>query len=349
MKKKVCVSISHLMSLLLVYIVNILLFLAFRSYFFLMMLSLFTALTPLSFYAAWRLPDFISGSIVSAKEIIRQGDETEVVISITNRSRLCALRGTWLLSVGNSFYQTLDSQKLVLSVPPRGKKQFCLTVTVTDLGRIVFSCEEFFITDLLGIFTIHAACAMERSLFALPRSADAAQCELPDACSGAAELSESSRKGNDYSEVSDLRTYQPGDRTRDIHWKLSARQSGLMVKERVSLSGSEHLLLLELPSDKQQAQKLLTEGYHKIKALLDRHMPMRILIWNNRQFSFENYCCHSTEELESAYCEIFRTDLCAHSCSMLHEYMKNCYPQLESYLCVMPVEDSVQLEIYVNG
>lgn len=349
MKKKIHVSLFHLSAFFLVYITNILLFLAFRSSFFLTMLLLFTALVPLSFCMAWRIPDFISGNISLEKGIIRQGEEAEVIVSVVNRSRLCALRGTWILSVGNSFYQTSDSQKLVLAVPPYGKKQFFMTVTITDLGRAVFSCREFSITDFLGIFSIHMECDMENALFVLPRPEESPQDELTNIGPGITESPEILRKGNDYSEVSDIRTYQPGDRPRDIHWKLSARQTGMMVKERVSLSGSEHILLLELPANKQQAQKLLTEGYLKIKMLLDRHMPVRILLWNNQQFAFESYSCGNTEELDSAFCEIFQTDLPAHTGDMPRQYLKNCCPQLESYLCMTPKNDTVQLEICYNG
>ena len=348
-KKRVRISLLHLLAFLIAYIIHILLFLAFRSYFFLNMVVLFTALVPLSFYVAWRLTDFVTGTVAFEKETVRQGEQTEVVFSIVNRSWFCALRGTWLFTIGNSFYQTFDSQKLLLSVPPRGKKHYKMTVTLTNLGRIVFACNDFFITDFLGIFTIHTGCTIENRLFVLPKSDGSSQEELPDVYSGVAELSESQRKGSDYSEVSDIRTYQPGDRPRDIHWKLSARQSELMVKERVSLSGSEHVLLLELPDDRQQAEKLLTAGYHKIKGLLDKHMAVRLLVWNNYQFSFESYSCTCINELETAFCEIFQTDLLSHSSDMLHQYMKNCYPQLESYLCVMPKNDSVAMEICVNG
>lgn len=348
-KKRVRISFLHLLAFLFVYSMNILLFLAFRGYFFLIMIILFTVLVPLSFGAAWRLADFISGNIFLEKDTVRQGDETNVLFSVTNHSWLCALRGTWLLTIGNSFYRTFDSQKLLLSVPPHGKKQYQMTVTLTDLGRIAFACKEFFITDFLGIFTVHMDCSMENRLFVLPVPDTSPQGDLPDAYSGAAELNESQRKGHDYSEVSDIRAYMPGDRPRDIHWKLSARQSELMVKERVSLSGSEHMLLLEFPDDKMQTEKLLAEGYQKIKGLLDKHMSVRLLVWNNQQFTFESYSCTCLAELESAFCEIFHTDLPSHTSGMLHQYMKNCYPQLESYLCMMQKEDTVKLEICVNG
>ena len=138
-KKRVRISLLHLLAFLIAYIIHILLCLAFRSYFFLLMVVLFTVLVPLSFWVAWRLTDFVTGMIIFENETVRQGEETEVVFRIANSSWLCALRGTWLLTIGNSFYQTFDSQKLLLSVPPHGNKRYQMTVTLMNLGRIVFA------------------------------------------------------------------------------------------------------------------------------------------------------------------------------------------------------------------
>lgn len=347
--KKVHISILHMAAFLLIYAINLLLFLAFRGYFFLIIGIIFTALVPFSFYMAWTLADYVNAAVSVDKETARPGEEIEVIFSVTNQSFLCALRTTWLLTVGNSFYGTFDDQKLLLAIPPHGRKQFQMTVTITDLGQIIFACKEFFITDLLGIFAIHADCTIESCLFILPQVDRTADVAIPEAYSGVAELSESNRKGNDHSEVSDIRAYRTGDRPKDIHWKLSARQKELMVKERVSLSGSEHILLLDLPREKSNAEKLLREGYQQIKALFDRHMAIRLLIWNNHQFSFENYSCNCLEELEAALCQIFHTDLLSHSTDMLRQYMKNCYPLLDSYMCVTLHEDTTQLEICING
>ncbi len=347
--KKVHISFLHLAAFLLLYAINLLLFLAFRGYFFLIMGIILTTLVPFSFYTAWRLTDQIQTSVIIEKETARPGEECKVTFTVKNQGFFCALRGTWLLTVGNSFYQTFDGRKLLLAIPPHGKKQFQMTVTMTDLGRIVFACKEFFITDLLGIFAVHADCAIESCLYILPDPSPAAQITMPETYSGVAELSESQRKGYDHSEISDIRTYRAGDRPKDIHWKLSARQRELMVKERVSLSGSEHILLLDLPAEKIKAEKLLTESFHQIEGLLDRHMTIRLLIWNNHVFSFESYSCGCTEELETAFCEIFHTDLFSHASDLLRQYMKNCYPQLDSYMCMALNEDTTQLEICING
>ena len=352
-KKSVRISPLHLTAFLLVYLGDLLFFFALRGYFFLVTGIFLTVSVPLSFCMAWLLAKHVTGTISCelphGEKVIRQGEQANIFFSMTNQSWFCALNSTWFLTIGNSFYATSDLQKLLLSIPPHGKKQFQMPVTITDLGRIAFVCREFYIADLLGIFLIHTDCDIECDLFTLPKADTHVDVKLPDSYTGAAELSESQKKGSDYTEVSDIRTYAPGDRPRDIHWKLSARQGELMVKERISLSGSEHILLLDLPSEKVHAEKLLKEGYHKINGLLNSHMAVRLLVWNNPSFTFETYSCTSLDELEAAYCEIFQSDLLSHSSGLMQQYMKNCFPQLESYLCLTQREDMIQLEMCVNG
>lgn len=355
--KKIRLSFLHLAAFLFIYLGNILLFLALRGYFFIVMGLILTALVPFSFLTVWKLADSVTGTIFTEKNsvflenseiAVRQEDDIRVIFSIDNPSLLCALRGTWIFTVGNAFYGTSDRQKLLLSVPPRGKKQFQMTVTVTDLGRVVFACREFILADLLSIFLIQAPCSMECSFFVLPKQGSAKESSFPDAYSGVAELSENHQKGSDYSEVTDIRAYQPGDRPRDIHWKLSARQPDLMVKERTALAGSERVVLIALPPEKNTAEKLLAEGYRKIRGLLAEQAFLRLLIWDNHSFSFASHSCTSEQELDAAFCAIFHTDLQAHSSSLVQRYMKNSYPQLDSYLCLTQKEDSVQLEVCVN-
>lgn len=352
-KKRVHISPPRLTVFLLVYLGNFLLFLALRGYFFLVMAILLTIFVPLSFCMAWLLTGYVTAGITCElpceERVIRQNEQVKIIFSMINKSWLCALNGTWLFSAGNAFYKTADRQKLLLSVPPHGKKQFQMTVTVTDLGRIHFACQEFILTDLLGIFLVHTDCSAECSFFVLPEADDSIDARLPDSDSGLAELSESQRKGSDYTEVSDIRTYVPGDRPRDIHWKLSARQGELMVKERITLSGSEQILLLELPSEKAKAEKLLQEGYQQIRGLLNTHKAVRLLVWNNPSFTFDAYSCASADELDAAYCELFQTDLPSHSSGLIQQYMKNCFPQLESYLHLTQREDIVGLELCTNG
>ena len=42
---------------------------------------------------------------------------------------------------------------------------------------------------------------------------------------------EKDRKGEDASEIYDVREYRAGDRMQKVHWKLSAREDTIYIKE----------------------------------------------------------------------------------------------------------------------
>ena len=54
------------------------------------------------------------------------------------------------------------------------------------------------------------------------------------------------RKGNDPSEIFDLREYVPGDDVRSIHWKLSGKLDNLVVKEASDPSHYQVVLMPDL-------------------------------------------------------------------------------------------------------
>lgn len=54
------------------------------------------------------------------------------------------------------------------------------------------------------------------------------------------------QKGNDNSEVYDLREYQPGDAMRSIHWKLSGKMGKYIIKEAGDTLRTDALVLLDL-------------------------------------------------------------------------------------------------------
>lgn len=137
--------------------------------------------------------------------------------------------------------------------------------------------------------------------------------------SGLSETEESKEKGNDFAEVSDIREYMPGDRIRDIHWKLSAKKDILMVKERVSVAGSEMMVLLQPGGEKTLAEQVLIQAFILSQAFLEQQIPVCLLLWDQRRYGWEENRSASQEELEEVFagyimyqchCEIMMSGSC---------------------------------------
>ena len=57
------------------------------------------------------------------------------------------------------------------------------------------------------------------------------------------------RKGNDLSEIYDIREYVPGDDIRSIHWKLSSKTENLILREASDPSHYNVVLLPDFGQD----------------------------------------------------------------------------------------------------
>ena len=76
-------------------------------------------------------------------------------------------------------------------------------------------------------------------------------------------------RGNDFSDVQEVREYIPGDKLMSIHWKLSAKRDILMVKDRVSMSDHQLVIVPELFIDQPvNLAAILTMTYSVILELI---------------------------------------------------------------------------------
>lgn len=63
------------------------------------------------------------------------------------------------------------------------------------------------------------------------------------------------KKGDDPSEIFDIREYADGDKIQRIHWKLSSKTGDLMVKEGSLPLMKEIHIFIDLCSDRYKAGK----------------------------------------------------------------------------------------------
>ncbi len=126
----------------------------------------------------------------------------------------------------------------------------------TDLcGKIEVRAEYIWIFDPIGIFCIRKKISEKQSVKVMPKfelmpveitrktreyQADA------DEYSG-------EKKGDDPSEIYQIREYRTRDPVRDIHWKMSAKEDTLMVKEKGFPLGCVVLIWIDL-SEKERSR-----------------------------------------------------------------------------------------------
>ena len=122
------------------------------------------------------------------------------------------------------------SQKTKLSLIPFGSYVIEKTLAFAYRGGYEIGVSELCFYDFFRLFRYRVKMDLFRELFVLPR-----RLRLPVESGGENREEETEtvvlQKGQDNTEVSDIRTYQPGDSLRSVHWKLSGKTQDLMVRQ----------------------------------------------------------------------------------------------------------------------
>lgn len=177
----------------------------------------------------------------------REGRTVPLVLNIHRKSMLWAA-GSALVDL--ELYHTMYgvSERRTLELPLTGKS-FCydLPVNTGYCGELCVRCKGVVICDLLNLFQVEAEGFREARAMIYPRRINL-NAELSRDAIGSPRNDGllQNRKGNDPSEIFDLRDYQPGDDVRSIHWKLSGKLENLVVKEASDPSHYQVVLMPDL-------------------------------------------------------------------------------------------------------
>ena len=155
--------------------------------------------------------------------------------------------------------------------------------------------------------------------------------DMSDMNRGMTESEESAKKGHDFSDVSDVREYIPGDKLMSIHWKLSAKRDILMVKDRVSMSDQQMVILVELSGQDEAVDEVITLAYAVIKRLVQEQTYVKMLWWSEGRFSFEERQIMNLENLKTAFGDMYYESIYFDP-EKTKGYMQSIYPELKAYL-----------------
>ncbi|MBO5246779.1 MAG: DUF58 domain-containing protein [Eubacterium sp.] len=177
-----------------------------------------------------------------------------------------------------------------LYVPSGGELNERRNVTMQLAGGYEYQLRAVRIYDWSGHFYLTKRVKSRAMLYLLPQI-HAISLHLSEAVKnfqGEAEIYDDLCGGTDHSEVFQIREYQQGDRLQNIHWKLSAKEEELMVREHSMPKGCPVVLILDNRS-MQHKKSRMKDAFLQIAAslsfaLYDANCP-HIISWYdaNRQ------------------------------------------------------------------
>ena len=143
-------------------------------------------------------------------------------------------------------------------------------------AKVNFSFRKHCLCDMLGLFTLSRPVA-DMCTLVLP-------CSVPiipkPRILNTGERTTRTKTGSGFSEVFEFRDYRPGDRLRDIHWKLSAKYNRYIVREPQDTVGTVVTIAVDIGSDPDECDFIFDRLEYLAETLLAENASMQI-IWTD--------------------------------------------------------------------
>jgi len=168
----------------------------------------------------------------SIRSICRAGDQAALEITLNRATRVAMGAVNVQFRQNNKMYGE-ETEKTFHLIPAEKKEQnYKYDEIMKDCGSVWTELESVDFYDMLGLFHWRKVYNRELETLVCP-----AQLQLnlelrrrPETRT-TGEFYDPYRKGQDVSEVADLRDYQEGDSMGSIHWKLSSKLDHMVVRE----------------------------------------------------------------------------------------------------------------------
>ncbi len=166
---------------------------------------------------------------ISAKEAAKHSP-VDFTLSLSNESPLPFPFVEAVITVPADDAVRCISQRTKLSLIPFGDYVIEKRLSFAYRGAYQIGISELCCYDFFRMFRYRVRMNLFQDVFVLPR-----RLALPVDSGGDNRQEETETvvllKGQDNTELSDIRTYQPGDSLRSVHWKLSGKTQDLMVRQ----------------------------------------------------------------------------------------------------------------------
>ena len=162
----------------------------------------------------------------------------------------------------------------------------------TLCGNVSFYFENIYLYDVFKLCRVPLRCEKKHHLVVYPQEINLEinhEVSLQPRQNGVLQFLY--EKGNDVSEIYDLKEYVPGDDIRHMHWKLSAKTGHMLMKEGTRYSSYETVLLVDIgcfDSNNQLDEETLSSAIAYAMALSEqlllKHIGHLVLFYNQGTF-----------------------------------------------------------------
>jgi len=184
-------------------------------------------------------------------------------------------------------------------------------VTMNYCGNVLLYVEYVRIFDYLSLFKVNGKCHYNSSIIVMPKLYEPTynQERIYNAYLSESDEYSQDKPGDDPSEIFDLREYADGDNMNRIHWKLSSKGEGLIVKEySCPLTKTEVILVELLATSSIEGKKNIDYIYQAVYALgnyfWQNEIAFKLAYYDKSSSNLRCIAIESFEKLQSTIINI---------------------------------------------
>lgn len=163
---------------------------------------------------------------------VMEGKEIALVLNVRTTGRIWVTQKLIAdIEMKNQMFGKVH-RELVEVLFSKKKKEYRVEIPLKCCGQIEFTAKDIAVQDLFRFARVRTGDSAKLHCICYPRRMNI-QVETSRKTIGTPknEGVMQNRKGNDPSEMYDIREYVPGDDIRSIHWKLSSKTDSLILRE----------------------------------------------------------------------------------------------------------------------
>lgn len=272
-------------------------------------LAVLTVLPVISVVSVFLLSRSCRVRLTVSEESVRRKETFSVGVLLSNPTLAASFDVKCRLRFENLFYQTGAELTAALPMVIHGESSMSVPLEATRNGTVQITAEELEISDFCGLISVLVSPEEKQSVQVLPESMELTEEERAGFFTGVSEDEEDILKGNDLADIGNIREYVPGDRMKDIHWKLSAKKEALLVKERVRRSENRLTVFLELTGSHEQMDEILKICYNLIQVCVKEGILVHLL-WYGRTGEPAEESIGNREALNAAFLKVYTFGSC---------------------------------------
>ena len=230
---------------------------------------------------AWLARRGITVEMEQHADTAERGEEIPIPIRIVNSGRIPALLEIQVFGQSLSGIRKMEKQRV--QVLPHKSERLSLHQVVDTCGKFQVGITKLRVFDGFGFLSVRKRCEEKLEIMVMPKPypmnlvvSNRTKWFPIDGESYAKD-----RSGDDTAEIYEVREYRAGDRLQKVHWKLSAKEQELYIKEFSYPLGAAVVILLEGGRGRESMESFLEMVVSFSTALLRLECP-HYMAWQKK-------------------------------------------------------------------